>query len=215
MTAAIWGASSSAWAQQVTLLSDDFQAGAINTTNFPTTSRAVLQSGTGFASQSLFFTGNPSQSRFAISKSMDFSGGNATLTFDLRYLNTGAADVGAFDAVEAGEDIVVEYSTNGVTYTNIQTFSAADNTYAGGFVTLNITLPAGSFSSTTTIQWRQVNFNANNDDTWAIDNVVIKANLVVPEPGTWALYALGATGLLAAVRRRRAAAKSAATTTQA
>lgn len=214
---ALWASSSSAWAQQV-LLSDDFQAAAINATNFPTVQKGQTQTGVGngFPTRSLWFDGTGAgdgtlgaAARLVLTKSLDTSGGSGTIKFDLRYTAVGQTDPGSFGVMEGGEDITLAYTTNGSTFTTIQTFLATDATYSAGFVTVTIALPVGAISTTTQIRWSQVNFN-DGDDNWAIDNVSITA---VPEPGTWALYGLGATGLLAAVRRRRAAAKSAATTT--
>lgn len=50
-----------------------------------------------------------------------------------------------------------------------------------------------------------------NAETWAADRFTFGQAIHAPEPGTWALSALGAAGLavLVAIRRRRAAARSA------
>lgn len=218
VTVGLWAASSSAWAQQITLLSDNFDADTVgnppNATRFPTVSHGTIQSGTGFPSQALFFSGNPGGAhREVITQTLDVSGGNGSVQFSLRYTGVGATAVGAFDEMEGGEDITIAYTTDGSTFTTLQTFLATDTSYAAGFVTVNVVLPVGANTTTTQIRWQQTTYN-NGHDNWAIDDVLIQADMVaVPEPGTWALYALGATGLLAAVRRRRAAAKSAGATT--
>lgn len=217
---------SAAWAQQVTVFSDDFEAvSGLNATDWPTVSGNFdngggtgFRSGTyngapnGFGGQfpsyTLYFRSN--SARDAQTRIINTSGGDAVLTFDLRYTAGNLAGTSTsstpFDELDSAlEEILVEYTTDGTNYTTLQQFSFL-TTYSFGTVTIN--LPLAAWTTTTRIRWRQVGFTVDPTvgalrwDHWAIDNVQVVAN---PEPGTWALFGLGAAGLAAfAARRRRA-----------
>ncbi len=89
------------------------------------------------------------------------------------HLQLQASNSGGCNAIESGEDVVLEYSTNGSNWSNIATYQVGDyNSYTP--VSLNI--PTGAQSSSTRFRWRQVSFSSGNFDHWGIDDVAITAN---------------------------------------
>ena len=76
------------------------------------------------------------------------------------------------DNAEAGDDIVLEYSTNGGgVYTPIQTlFEFAYPV----FTELSIPIPVGAQTASTRFRWRQLANGGNNQDNWSLDDVFIE-----------------------------------------
>ena len=82
---------------------------------------------------------------------------------------------GAFpcDNVDPGEDIILEYSTDGGgIWDPIQTYF--ESGYAV-FTDVTAEIPAAAETASTRFRWRQLANSGNNEDNWAIDNVYIGA----------------------------------------
>ncbi|WP_325064642.1 hypothetical protein [Dolichospermum flos-aquae] len=79
------------------------------------------------------------------------------------------------DAPEAGEDVLVSYSTNGgQTWTTLTTLLASN--YATKYTNWTpqaIALPDAAKTDHTQFRWQQTNFTNTGDDTWAIDNITL------------------------------------------
>ena len=115
----------------------------------------------GFA---LYFNG--STTREAITQNLNvLAGGN--INFYLK-IGSGAPPC---ETADAGEDIVLEYSTdNGITWNNINTY------FTGGYVTftaINENMPAGAQTASTQFRFKQIMFSGSCCDHWAIDDVNI------------------------------------------
>ena len=115
----------------------------------------------GFA---LYFNG--STTREAITQNLNvLAGGN--INFYLK-IGSGAPPC---ETADAGEDIVLEYSTdNGITWNNINTY------FTGGYVTftaINENMPAGAQTASTQFRFKQITFSGSCCDHWAIDDVNI------------------------------------------
>lgn len=192
------------------LLSGSAQAGVIFTDNFdPINSsqwtltsdvgaRGAGQQGFDFGN-ALHFRGNGTRS--ATTVQMDVSNG-AVVQFDFRGGNEDIDGSFFWEDVDFGEDAVLEYSTDGVNFTPLDTLDLVqfrDDSPTTEWLSYSTGLPADARSSTTSFRWRQLNHSGTPWDKWAIDNVTITAT---PEPGTWGLVAVvGMLGML--VYRRR------------
>ncbi|MCB9168931.1 MAG: gliding motility-associated C-terminal domain-containing protein [Flavobacteriales bacterium] len=112
----------------------------------------------------LYFDGaNPRQ---ATTNGLDVSAGG-TVSFAI-HIGAGAPPC---DDADPGEDVVLEYSTNGGgTWTNIATYW--EYLYPN-FTTINVPIPPGAQTANTMFRWRQLSSNGPGNDNWAIDNVAI------------------------------------------
>jgi gliding motility-associated-like protein len=88
------------------------------------------------------------------------------INFALKIANTSG---GACDPAEFGEDVLLEYSTNGgTTWTTISTLFT--NAYPN-FIYTSIPIPAGAQTASTRFRWVQPVFTGVNEDVWALENV--------------------------------------------
>jgi hypothetical protein len=93
------------------------------------------------------------------------------------YLKIPTTAVGACEPPQAGEDVELQYSTNGGSgWTTIATYNRLNfNTPT----LITETIPSGAWTTSTRFRW--INPNAdNNRDEWAIDTVSINANDTPP-----------------------------------
>ena len=113
----------------------------------------------------LYFNGT--SSRIATTVPLALQGTNS-ISF---YLIIGTGSSPCEDA-DGGEDVVLEYSTNGSTWTNISTYY----TYSYyNFTYINVNLPAAAQTNGTQLRWRQPYFSSSVDN-WSIDDINITGN---------------------------------------
>lgn len=88
------------------------------------------------------------------------------------------------ELVDAGEEIVLEYSTSGLggPYTLIDTYFPADFV---DFTLVTVPIPAAAVSPNTQFRWRQLINSGANQDNWALDDVAIGAVNAVEPAVTW------------------------------
>ncbi len=143
-----------------------------------------------YSQNALHFNG--SGTRSATTNAFDMTTGGL-LSFMLKI--GGSNDTALFEDADAGEDVLIQYSTNGGSWVNLQVIDTEDASYkdAWGMVSLSIT--GSAMSNNTKFQWIQASHSGNNWDNWAIDNVSLSNNVNVPEPTTFAIFALGMLGL--------------------
>jgi hypothetical protein len=139
------------------------------------------------------------------------SGLTGTLTFDLRYTGNNGdsttdnpSDNGLtfneFDS--SADDLLVEYTVDGTTWSTLQSFAYNTTTYASGFSTVTITLPSAALVASLQIRFSQGQGGGNGIDQWAIDNVIV--TVTTPEPAAVLSFGLGGAALgFAAWRNRR------------
>lgn len=102
------------------------------------------------------------------------------------YLGTGVAPC---ETADAGENVVLEYSTDGgATWTIINTYLAGAYT---SFTQITETLPTGAQSAGTRLRWRQLSNSGVDFDAWAIDDVTI----AIPGTGGYDFSWSPSTGL--------------------
>lgn len=148
------------------LVNEDFNGG-ISPTVWTTISGYVLSSTCGSVSgDALFF--NDGAARFAETWGLNVSNGGS-LSFYLK-VATGTAPC---DDAEIGEDIVLEYSTNGGTSWVLMATLLESNYPA--FTYLSLPIPPGAQSAATRFRWSQPNFSGANQDVWMLDNVGLSA----------------------------------------
>lgn len=112
----------------------------------------------------LYFNG--AGQRYAQTNAFNTTGGGK-LRFQLKVANSTAP----CDDADAGEDIVLEYSTNnGLNWTLISTF--LESGYPN-FTPLEVGIPAGAQNTSVMFRLRQLAHNGAGHDNWAIDDFLI------------------------------------------
>lgn len=75
------------------------------------------------------------------------------------------------DDAEPGENVVLEYSTNGSTWTVLSTFM--ENAWPA-FAQADVAIPAlGAAGTSTRLRWRQLSNSGAGQDNWSMDNLLI------------------------------------------
>lgn len=148
------------------LVNENFNSGS-NPTVWNSISGHVFSSTCGSVSgDALFF--NDLAPRYAETGGMNVSNGG-NLSFYIK-VATGTAPC---DDAEIGEDIYLEYSTNGgATWVLMATL--LESNYPN-FTYLSLPIPAGAQSTATRFRWNQPNFSGLNQDVWMLDNVSLSA----------------------------------------
>lgn len=125
----------------------------------------------------LYFNGNGN--RFALTEAIDVSNGGSIL-FALKI----GSDVAPCDNADPGEDVVLEYSTTGPAgpFTIIDTYF--EQLYPD-FTTVEVDIPAAAQTAATHFRWRQLANSGNNQDNWAMDEVVIGATSLNDPNVSW------------------------------
>lgn len=114
--------------------------------------------------QALYFNGGGTRS--ATSPPVDFSNGGM-VHFALK-IGAGAAPC---DDAEPGEDVVLEYSTDGSTWNLLATF--AEHAYPA-FTQVDAAIPPlGPSGASTRLRWRQPLHSGAGQDNWSLDNLLI------------------------------------------
>lgn len=112
-------------------------------------------------------------------------GAGGTIDFYLKISNT----TSPCEDADAGEEVVLEYSTNGgTTFTIINTYVTTgpyDN-----ITPVSEIIPVGAQTSSTIFQWRQLSNSGLSFDNWVLDNVAVNGS-----GGTYAVLWSPAAGL--------------------
>lgn len=135
-----------------------------------TTILATNYGGSVSAPNSLWF--GAETIRFIVSRPLNCLLGG-TINFHLRLANGSSP----WETVDVpGEGVVIEYSTNGTTWTLIATF---DTTNYYNWTSLSVVIPPAAQSPATLFRWRQISHSGSCCDHWALDNV---SALLGPQP---------------------------------
>ncbi|MDP6719931.1 MAG: S8 family serine peptidase, partial [Pirellulaceae bacterium] len=147
-----------------TVFDDDFDP-SIEPGIWSSISNGVASNVSGTVSTNvLYFTG--SGSRHAATGNLDVSAGGE-VQFSLR-IGTGSSP---WENADSGEDVVLEYSTNGGASYNI--FRTYDSEAFPAFSTVTEPIPLTAQTASTRFRWRQIQHSGNGFDNWGIDDVVI------------------------------------------
>ena len=146
------------------IFSDSFDVDVDNT-QWQEISNASVNSNFGGSGNSLYFSGGSrgGEARFATSNALDLSAGG-TISFDLIFGNSSNGGENA----DAGEDVVLEYSTDGSSWSQLARYDTEGYT---SWTTIDRVIPTAAQTTATTLRWRQVNQSGSSFDNWGLDNV--------------------------------------------
>lgn len=138
----------------------------------------------------LWFGGN--KARIASTRSFNVSEGSS-IRFSFKTVSNSPDDSHFWDAIEYGEEIVLEYSTNNGAEWNTMGFlypaglidkygfiRAFAHPERNGWMSLAVAIPSGAMSTSTRFRWRQFAHTGSGFDSWALEDVCIITE--VPEP---------------------------------
>jgi hypothetical protein len=110
----------------------------------------------------------------------------------------GSMDTSTFEDADSGEDVLIQYATNGGAWVDLQVIDTEDSNYKDTWGMVNISITGDAMSNDTKFQFVQARHSGSNWDNWAIDNVSLSnnASVDIPEPSTFAIFALGMMGLV-------------------
>lgn len=135
---------------------------------------------------------NGSGTRSATTNAFDMTTGGL-LSFMLKI--GGSNDTATFEDADAGEDVLIQYSANGGSWVNLLVVDTEDLLYKDSWGKVDLSITGLAMSNSTQFKWTQARHSGNNWDNWAIDDVKLSNNVNVPEPSTFAIFALGMMGL--------------------
>lgn len=157
------------------VMQDDFDPG-LDASMWVNTTRMTVGTGCGTlaSGNALVSTGNQG-STLAQAQTKDVNVGyGGTVSF---YLRIPTASTASCDAPEAGEDVVLQYSSNGGSgWTTIATY---DESNFNTPTPITETIPSNAWTANTRFRWLIPN-GGNSQDEFAIDNVVISARDTPP-----------------------------------
>lgn len=131
--------------------------------------------GTANGPRALYFSGDSTRS--AVTKSLDVSEGGG-VEFFLKY----GDDTSGCDAIESGDEVELQYSTDGGTsWTKISEYAPGSYT---SFHHVRETIPTLAETSSTIFRWIQPSFT-DGFDHWAIDEVTIPTVRGGGDPSTF------------------------------
>jgi FG-GAP-like repeat/Immunoglobulin domain/IPT/TIG domain/Immunoglobulin I-set domain len=123
---------------------------------------------------SLWFGGTGS--RFAATRSINTTSGGL-IEFYLRIAGTTLSS--NWETADAGEGVVLEYSTNGGT--NWALVAQYNTPGYPNWTLISTNLPAAARSASTLLRWRQLSNSGSASDHWALDDVNISMGLQPPQ----------------------------------
>ncbi len=150
-------------------LSDSFENSVVNPLIWGSTTGAALNTNCGSISgNALHFNGAGTRSATTIDLNL-VSGGQINFAI---VFGTGGAPC---ENADAGEDVVLEYSTNGGggPWTQMGLYDESIYTV---FTSLIVPIPVGAQTTSTRFRWRQIAFSGMGNDNWALDDVSITTN---------------------------------------
>lgn len=175
------------------ILDEDFDP--ITSTDWTLSNASVLGNPASefFSLNALHFSG--SGIRSASTNAFDMTTGGL-LSFMLKI--GGSMDTSTFEDADSGEDVLIQYATNGGAWVDLQVIDTEDSNYKDTWGMVNISITGDAMSNDTKFQFVQARHSGSNWDNWAIDNVSLSNNASadIPEPSTFAIFALGMMGLV-------------------
>ncbi|CAM2769904.1 hypothetical protein [Rariglobus hedericola] len=156
---------------------DDFTVGYSPTLWRSITGGLVLNGGQGFDGSSVLWFG-PTTTRIAATKPVDVRDGG-WIEFKFRAGNSSVDGTTYWENSEPGENVVLEYSVNEVTWTPLQT-SPSYYPFASNWTIYRIAIPVGARTPATAFRWRQSINSGAGTDAWALDNVRIQSAMSPP-----------------------------------
>ena len=145
-------------------IADDFDPN-IDNSQWSSIENGSVNSNFAGSGNSLFFSGGNAggTTRFAVSQALDLTSGGF-ISFDLIF---GTSSNGGENA-DSGEDVVLEYSTDGTTWTELALYDTEDYTSWSNLIE---TIPTTAQTASTLVRWRQISHSGSSFDNWGLDNV--------------------------------------------
>ena len=160
--------------------SDNFESGVVNDSLWKSISGAIITvppCSDVYYGRSLYFTGNGT--REAVTIGLDLRGTYA-ISFSLQI---GSYD-NECDQAEAGDDVILYYSSVSSNWVKLQTFPVKGNKYTRA-TTAVVPIPLKIRTQGVSLRWAQIQHSGSSQDTWFIDNVgVYSPNQCTPSPTT-------------------------------
>ena len=153
---------------------DDFDPGYDAGVWSSITSGASFNGGAGFlGSNALWFGSSGTRAAATVPLNIISVG---YLDFKIRAGNQTIDGATYWNNSESGENVVIEYSLDGVTWTTFQTLTMVypnHSTWTPYFVQV----PQAAVSANTRFRWRQLTHSGGTNDTWALEDVCIYSGL--------------------------------------
>ncbi len=145
---------------------DDFDPG-INNPIWDTIQNGTADTGCGSVSgNALYFDGSGTRAATTIGLSL---GDGAEINFSLKI---GTESFGSTcENSDAGEDVVLEYSTDGGT--NFNVLATYDSEDFADFTAITEEVPCEAQTSSTILRWRQLANSGSGFDNWALDDISV------------------------------------------
>ena len=161
---------------QEIILIDNFDSG-INLTQWTTINGGTNSQDCGSLSEdALYF--NQAAPRNAETIDLDVSSGGV-VNFAIKIAN----GVSPCDNTELGEDVILEFSTNGGgSWTDI--IILYEMLYAD-FTMMSVDIPVAAQTNATRFRWRQTSTSGVGEDNWCLDNVSISTTMTSPPNILW------------------------------
>ena len=158
------------------IVSDDFDPGLDPAVWAEISGGWVIDGGPGFTSgKALWFGTNTTRSATTIP--LPTSHGSS-VEFKLRAGNESIDGITYWDNSEQGEGVVVEYSLDGFNWIILQSIDTSfprQNRWSN----FSYAIPQNAVSPRTQFRWRQVKHSGAGFDSWALDDICIRANQAV------------------------------------
>jgi len=152
-----------------------------------------------FSLNALHFDGNGIRS--ATTNAFDMTtGGLLSFMFKIG----GSNDTATFEDADAGEDVQIQYAANSGAWVDLLVIDTEDLLFKDTWGVVNLSITGLAASDSTKFQWIQTRHSGNNWDNWAIDNVKLSNKINVPEPSTFAIFALGMIGFASSRFKKKA-----------
>lgn len=153
---------------------DDFDPGYDAGVWSSITSGASFNGGAGFlGSNALWFGSSGTRAAATVPLNIISVG---YLDFKIRAGNQTIDGATYWNNSESGENVVIEYSLDGVTWTTFQTLTMVypnHSTWTPYFVQV----PQAAVSANTRFRWRQLTHSGGTNDTWALEDVCVYSGL--------------------------------------
>ncbi len=155
-------------------MADNFNSGSSGPGWLSLSGAGVFNGGNGFGGSPVLWFGS-GETRSATTRPLNLSS-NSRITFRFRAGNTSVDGSSYWENSDPGENVVMEYSLDGLSWIQFATLSTL-SAESGTWTDQSLLLPAQARSPGTMVRWRQLSHSGSYYDTWALDDVSIFTEL--------------------------------------
>ena len=156
------------------LVSDNFNAGMNPRMWSRILGGVTVDGGSGFLGSPALWFGTNSV-RLAETVALPVAAGTR-IAFSIRVGGNALVDGAYWDAPEAGESVLLEYSKDGFVWTQLSSYELPGAGMAP-WLAVSLSVPETASSPHTQFRWRQLRNSGAGFDTWALDSVSISSDL--------------------------------------